>query len=132
LCLEVQFYVVFALTQWLVDPVDDEPARRQRRRLWVWCAWGAVALLWTAGLQLAPLWRGSFLTFWYSFVAGVMCGLAWTQPGRAVVVATAYAALIWRSRPALRPRCCCIAGSRRPPSAGADASFFAATNGRQS
>jgi peptidoglycan/LPS O-acetylase OafA/YrhL len=94
LCLEVQFYIVFALTQWLVDPADDDPARRQRRRLWVWCAWGAVALLWTAGLQLAPLWRGSFLTFWYSFVAGVMCGLAWIQPGRTVVVATAYAALI--------------------------------------
>jgi peptidoglycan/LPS O-acetylase OafA/YrhL len=94
LCLEVQFYTVFALTQWFVDPVDDDAARRERRRLWAWCAWGAVALLWTAGLQLTPLWRGSFLTFWYSFVAGVLCGLALAQPGRVVVMATAYAALI--------------------------------------
>jgi peptidoglycan/LPS O-acetylase OafA/YrhL len=94
LCLEVQFYTVFALSQWLVDRVDDDAARRERLRLWVWCAWGAVALLWAAGLQIVPLWRGSFLTFWYSFVAGVLCGLAWTQPGRAVVLAMAYAALI--------------------------------------
>jgi peptidoglycan/LPS O-acetylase OafA/YrhL len=98
LCLEVQFYIVFALTQWSADRVVDlkgvDAVRRERWRTAVWTVWGVLVLSWAVGALAVPMWRGSFLSFWYSFVAGVLCGLALVQGRHAVWVATAFAALI--------------------------------------
>jgi peptidoglycan/LPS O-acetylase OafA/YrhL len=98
LCLEVQFYIVFALTQWSADRMADlastDAARRERWRTAVWTAWGMLVLMSIVGALDMPMWRGSFLSFWYSFVAGVLCGLALVQGRSAVAVATVYAASV--------------------------------------
>lgn len=98
LCLEVQFYIVFALTRWLSDRLADlagaDAARRERWRIGVWYAWGALVLSWLVGALAMPMWHGSFLSFWYGFVAGVLCGLALVQGRHAVAVAAACAAAI--------------------------------------
>jgi peptidoglycan/LPS O-acetylase OafA/YrhL len=98
LCLEVQFYIVFALTRWLIDRLADVAAvddrRRKRWHTLAWYGWGALTLLWIAGVAAMPMWRGSFLSFWYSFVAGALCGLAFVHGRTAVWVAAVYAASI--------------------------------------
>jgi peptidoglycan/LPS O-acetylase OafA/YrhL len=98
LCLEVQFYVVFALTHWSIDRLADltgaDAVRRERWRTWAWYVWGVLVLSWIVGALGMPMWRGSFLSFWYSFVAGVLCGLALVHGRHAVWVATACAASI--------------------------------------
>ena len=98
LCLEVQFYIVFALTRWSSDRLANmagvDAARRERWRTWAWYAWGAIVLSSTVGALQMPMWRGSFLSFWYSFVAGVLCGLALVPGRHAVWVATTYAAVV--------------------------------------
>jgi peptidoglycan/LPS O-acetylase OafA/YrhL len=82
------------MTDRVAELAGVDAPRRERWRARAWYGWGVLALLWIAGLLAMPMWRGSFLSFWYSFVAGALCGLALLHGRRAAWVATAYAALI--------------------------------------
>lgn len=93
LCIELQFYLVFALMMLLV-------ARLQRTRLktYAWPMLFGIAAL--AGL-LAPLgivqgleWNTWFLPTWHLFIAGVLLHQALLRGGRYVLAFAVYAAIL--------------------------------------
>lgn len=80
LCIELQFYLAFGLMLWLMTLLARW-ARIDGLHLWglVAMAWGSLAfpLEWVEVPQLV----GSFLPFWYAFLAGVMACLSWKNTG---------------------------------------------------
>lgn len=74
LCIEIQFYLVFVVLLVL----------RQRLRAtgvasadgWVWAGAALVGLPWAMGWTTTPVVPGSFLPFWFAFVAGAAVGRA--------------------------------------------------------
>lgn len=84
LAIEVQFYLALALLQWLAR---KGAFRFNERSLWLclFAVTGTLGLCWPAGLIQDPVWPGSFLSTWYSFVVGVLVGRpAVTRTGEVV------------------------------------------------
>lgn len=94
LCIEVQFYLAFAVLMWGAQRLAAwlrRPALVDVMLILV--AW--LSLLWPLGWAEQMRWTGSFEPYWYSFMAGVLVCRAWQSPalgGRLLTVA--YLALI--------------------------------------
>lgn len=67
LCMEIQFYVIFALMMYL----SDKPGVVAFRPAMI-CLAASVALLWPLGIIHSVFWNGGFLGFWYAFLAGML------------------------------------------------------------
>lgn len=94
LCVEVQFYLAFAILMWVAQQLADwsrRPALIDATLVLV--AW--LSLLWPLGWVEQLRWMGSFEPYWYSFMAGVLVCRAWQRPAIGVRLLTvAYLALI--------------------------------------
>jgi peptidoglycan/LPS O-acetylase OafA/YrhL len=76
LCLEVQFYLAFALTLRVSESVAKRrPSIKDPRGL-VLCVVAVLSMAWPLGLAADPGWLGSFAGFWYTFTAGVLVAQA--------------------------------------------------------
>ena len=94
LCIEVQFYVAFALLAWLADSLAGERLRRRDVRAGVLGAAALLALAWPLHLLEANPWRGGFLPYWYAFLAGVFAFWGWTHKGWLLAGAVGYALVL--------------------------------------
>lgn len=88
LCIEVQFYLCFALLLWALD--DGAQRASGTRRAALLAATGTLGLAWPLGLVAFGK-AGSFLPYWYSFVAGALVCWAWRERGVARTLAWGYA-----------------------------------------
>jgi peptidoglycan/LPS O-acetylase OafA/YrhL len=91
LCIEVQFYIFFAVLLWLADRAG-EGVTPKRRNLWIWGS-ALLALLWPAGIIHAIGWKGGFIAFWFSFMAGVLCAQTLSGTKQSRYIAIGYCAL---------------------------------------
>ncbi|MFJ4349196.1 acyltransferase family protein [Pseudomonas sp. NPDC089401] len=92
LCIEVQFYIAFAVLLWLADHSSGGEAFKGRNiPVWI-CA--ALALLWPTGLVQSIGWQGGFIGFWFSFMAGVLCAQALSGTRQSRCIAIGYSALV--------------------------------------
>ncbi len=87
LCIEVQFYIFFALLLHAVDASGGTV--NPSRRAWLIFATAMAGLAWTLG------WtdfggKGWFFGYWYSFAAGVLVCWGWRERGLPVTLAVAY------------------------------------------
>ena len=71
LCIEVQFYIAFALAFFVADRTGGRFGNITARTVLVGLM-AIAALGWPLGLISTPVWPGAFLEFWFSFLAGVM------------------------------------------------------------
>lgn len=71
LCIEVQFYIAFALLLWASDALK-QVSNQPQLRFYTMTIISSLALLWPLNLVQTTLWQGGFIGFWYSFLAGVM------------------------------------------------------------
>jgi len=71
LCIEVQFYVAFALILWICDTFKHF-YNQPYIRLLIMASISMLALLWPLRIIQSSIWQGGFLGFWYSFLAGVI------------------------------------------------------------
>ena len=71
LCIEVQFYIAFALIFYLADSASGRVDSTSARSVLVGLM-AVFALCWPIGLISLPAWPGVFLEFWFSFLAGVL------------------------------------------------------------
>ena len=79
LCLEVQFYVTYALFLTMSRKSTAETAGNDRFSL-VCVAAAIVSLLWPIGLVSSETWAGTFLPLWYCFLLGVLSYSSWRNP----------------------------------------------------
>jgi len=97
LCIEVQFYLVFASLLWWADRQAGTVLGLDRRAAVLLGAW-LVGLPWALGLITDPLYPGGFLPFWFSFMAGVLAFLAWQRGGQLKPLFWVYVLmLLWAS-----------------------------------
>lgn len=93
LCVEVQFYLAFALLLVIVDHIG--PGReRVLQRASVTAVTGALALLWPLGVLHGAAEHETFLPFWYSFAAGVLVCWGAREKAGARWIALAYCAAL--------------------------------------
>ncbi|MBU2570868.1 MAG: acyltransferase [Gammaproteobacteria bacterium] len=71
LCVEVQFYIVFALLFFIADSACRSFDGHKARSIVVGLM-AVIALCWPLGLISKPLWPGAFFEFWFSLLAGVL------------------------------------------------------------
>jgi peptidoglycan/LPS O-acetylase OafA/YrhL len=90
LCIEIQFYLAFALLVWLGDKMGNAKARNI-----ILLASALVALCWPTGLIQTIGWQGGFIGFWYSFMAGVLCGYVLTGQRKHHLIAAGYALVVF-------------------------------------
>ncbi|MEG0859161.1 MAG: acyltransferase [Pseudomonas sp.] len=92
LCIEVQFYIAFALLLWLADQARGTEAFNARS-ISIWIS-ALLALLWPTGVIHSIGWQGGFIGFWFSFMAGVLCAqtLSGSKQGR--YIAVGYCAVV--------------------------------------
>lgn len=91
LCVEVQFYLVFALLLWLVQRLGRDRSLDMRRMLVLWIG-GLLTMALPMDFIQGPVWTGSFLPYWYSFVAGAVVSWGCLHRGRALWFAWTYCA----------------------------------------
>ncbi|WP_369990090.1 acyltransferase family protein [Pseudomonas xanthosomatis] len=92
LCIEMQFYITFAMLMWLADRFSGDDAFKGRNiPVWI-CA--TLALLWPSGLVQAIGWQGGFIGFWFSFMTGVLCAQALSGTRQSRYIAIGYSALV--------------------------------------
>lgn len=92
LCIEVQFYIAFASLLWVAEKAGGGESLSTRNvAIWV-SAFGA--LLWPTELTHSIGWQGGFVGFWYSFMAGVLCGQTLLGTRQSQIIAVSYCALI--------------------------------------
>lgn len=92
LCLEIQFYLGYALILLAGRNAPGEPLQG-RRTATLLAAAGAISLLWPLGIGPATP-PGLFLPLWHGFLLGVGAYWAWREPrGRAFFVACAVVVL---------------------------------------
>ncbi|CAI8739008.1 exopolysaccharide production protein ExoZ [Pseudomonas sp. IT-P12] len=92
LCIEVQFYIAFALLLWLADQAAGSEVFKSRNHF-IWAS-ALLALLWPTEIIHSIGWKGGFIAFWYSFMAGVLCAQTLSGTAQSRFVAMAYCALI--------------------------------------
>lgn len=92
LCIEVQFYIAFALLLWLADQARGNEAFNARS-LAIWVS-ALLALLWPAGLIDSIGWQGGFIGFWFSFMAGVLCAQTLSDSKQGRYIALGYCAVV--------------------------------------
>ena len=93
LCVEVQFYIAFAVLLWLANQTRSGEAFQKTRSMWMWAS-ALLALLWPTGLIDSIGWQGGFIAFWFSFMAGVLCGQTLTGTKQSRYIAIGYCALV--------------------------------------
>lgn len=71
LCIEVQFYIAFALLLWASNALK-QVINQPHLRFYTITATSTLALLWPLRMIETIFWQGGFIGFWYSFLAGVM------------------------------------------------------------
>jgi len=86
LCIEVQFYIGFAILMWANNNFNGVNSENDKSYYWVVLS-SAVALLWPLGLVDSSVWPGGFLPYWYCFMAGVWACMA--RDGRWTIQACA-------------------------------------------
>lgn len=89
LCIEVQFYIAFALIVWLADFFDYKFKTSNARNIAI-IATCTFALLWPLKIVSTVFWQGGFIGFWYSFLAGVIICWGWLNKGFLLKAAIAY------------------------------------------
>jgi peptidoglycan/LPS O-acetylase OafA/YrhL len=89
LCVEIQFYIVFAVLLWFADLMEKRFDILFARNLVIMAAC-FVALLWPLKIMSTVFWQGGFIGFWYSFLAGVMVCWAWLNKGMLLNASIAY------------------------------------------
>jgi len=79
LCLEVQFYLVYAA---LLTCSRNDPNKRLQGNytLAILCSACLLSLLWPMGMVTSPLWPGGFLPFWHAFLLGTAAYWSWRNP----------------------------------------------------
>lgn len=80
LCVELQFYIAFAVMVWLADTLTKK-FNTSQARVWVAAVSALIALPWALGWLKTPLWHGGFIGFWFCFMAGVLA--CWALFGQA-------------------------------------------------
>jgi peptidoglycan/LPS O-acetylase OafA/YrhL len=93
LCVEVQFYIAFALLVWFADWLQLKGKIIHARSI-VIITFCAIALLWPLELLTGTFWRGGFIGFWYSFLLGVIICWGWLNKGFLRKVAITYCAIV--------------------------------------
>lgn len=91
LCVEVQFYIVFAILLWIIQRFGNDASLNLRRTIVLWIG-GVLALAWPLGVLQDPGWAGSFLPYWYSFAGGAVVSWGWLHKGKAMLLAWTYCA----------------------------------------
>lgn len=71
LCIEVQFYIFFILLVLFSDYINKFSNLTNGRAL-VFTIVGLLSLPWAFHHELAVFWTGSFIKYWYSFMAGAL------------------------------------------------------------
>ncbi|WP_198159386.1 acyltransferase family protein [Methylomonas lenta] len=71
LCIEVQFYVAFAMLFFIADS-SSRHFDGNTARSFVIGLMAIIALCWPLGLISTTVWPGVFFEFWFSFLAGVL------------------------------------------------------------
>lgn len=79
LCIEVQFYIVFAIFLWLTDAFRNS-FNITSTRLYLIAIASIFALAWPLGIIKTIFWQGNFIGFWYSFLSGVV--VCWATLGQ--------------------------------------------------
>ena len=92
LCIEVQFYIAFALLLWLADQAAGSELFKTRNHF-IWAS-ALLALLWPTEIIHSIGWKGGFIAFWYSFMAGVLCAQTLSGTAQSRWVALGYCALV--------------------------------------
>jgi len=94
LSIEVQFYFAFAFLIFISDSIY---ARIQSSdiRLIVFCIFALLAILWPSKILNISLWKGDFLTYWYSFISGVLVCWGYIEKGRSRLVAVFYTVILF-------------------------------------
>lgn len=92
LCIEVQFYIAFAVLLWLADHLSGGEAFKARN-IPIWIS-AVLALLWPTGLIQSIGWQGGFIAFWFSFMAGVLCAQTLSGTKQSRYIAIGYSALV--------------------------------------
>lgn len=93
LCIEVQFYIAFALLVWFADSLDKQLKISYARNITI-ITTCFVALLWPLQWVSTVFWQGGFIGFWYSFLAGVIICWGWLNKGFLLKTAIAYCAIV--------------------------------------
>jgi peptidoglycan/LPS O-acetylase OafA/YrhL len=93
LCIEVQFYIAFALLVWFADCLQLKYKTTDARSI-VIIACCAIALLWPLEFVTNTFWHGGFIGFWYSFLAGVIICWGWLNKGFLRIAAITYCAIL--------------------------------------
>lgn len=93
LCIEVQFYIVFALLVWFADYLEQKCKISNARNITIITSC-FIALLWPLKIVSTTFWEGGFIGFWYSFLAGVIICWAWLNEGFLLKTAIAYCAIL--------------------------------------
>jgi peptidoglycan/LPS O-acetylase OafA/YrhL len=83
LCIEIQFYIAFAVMTWASDRIA--PGRGTSR-----VAIALLALAWPLGLLAGPVWSGGFLPFWAYFMAGALAFEANKGRGTAKLIGSGF------------------------------------------
>lgn len=91
LCVEVQFYAVFALLAWGCHRASPGGAMLP----WALFASFAAGLAWPLGGVEDPLWPGGFVPYWYCFAAGALVYWGWQVRGPVRLLAMAAIGLLW-------------------------------------
>lgn len=93
LCVEVQFYIAFALIFFIADSLSGWLGSINARMMVVGAA-SAIALLWPFGVITTSIWTGGFLGFWFSFLAGVLVCWGFLMRGRFRVLAGLFCLML--------------------------------------
>ncbi len=93
LCVEVQFYIAFAMLVWFADSLHERLNIPFARNIII-IATCFVTLLWPLQLVSSVFWQGGFIGFWYSFLTGVIICWGWLNKGFLLNVAIIYCAIL--------------------------------------
>ncbi len=93
LCVELQFYIVFAILFLVADYIAKIGEYTHVRQKLV-AGMAIIALLWPLGVTSETFWPGGFIQHWYSFLAGVLSYWASQHAGKIRTFTLAYLAMI--------------------------------------
>jgi peptidoglycan/LPS O-acetylase OafA/YrhL len=93
LCVELQFYIVFAMLFYVADYITKTRGYSHVRQKLV-AVMAILALLWPLGVTSETFWPGGFIQHWYSFLAGVLSYWASQSAGKVRTFTLCYLVLI--------------------------------------